>query len=111
MKQYTTWTAPCGCQITYRWDDEDDPKHRRHTFVDDLEHAQARLERSGRGFPEHAMRKGCDTHAHEDHHIHGRHLKRHWHKQDTLENPEAMAEYRMEWHEDGWTLHHEPKGG
>jgi hypothetical protein len=103
MIHYTTWEARCGCRITYKWDDEDDPKHRRHTAVSDQEHAQARLAASGRSFPQYIARKGCEAHWAEDHHEHLVKVYNHWH--------EAHPEYRLEWHIDGgFTNHHEPKG-
>lgn len=99
-ENYTTWTAPCGCRITYRWSDPD-AAHRKHTPVDDAEHAAARLEHSGRGFPDHVRRVGCKDHWHEDHHQH--------HRRAFLAHYKERPHYRLEWHEGGgFTDHYEP---
>jgi hypothetical protein len=102
MMQYTTWDAPCGCRITMKWDDMDDPHHRKHLAVDDAEHAMVRLERSGRGFHDGISRRGCEAHGHEDHHQHLRQMKDAWPQGDH-------PHYRTEWHPDGgFTHHYEP---
>ena len=103
MWKYTTFDARCGCRITRKWDSKQDDHHRKHIAVSDEEHAQARLGRSGRGYPDHIRRVGCQEHAHPDHLQHDRLLQ----TAHFVPHPN----HRLEWHEDGgWTVHHEPKG-
>jgi hypothetical protein len=99
--RYTTWTAPCGCRVTYRWSLLDEQEHRKHMPIDDAEHAAARLRASGRDFPDHIRRKGCDAHWHEDPRQHHRKaFEAHYVPSDV---------HRLEWHEGGgFTVHYEP---
>lgn len=101
---YTTWTALCGCRITYRWSNDDDPAHRKHVPVDDDELAAARLEHSGRDFPDHIRRVGCPDHWNDDVDAH--------HRAAFLAHYAPHPDHRLEWHEGGgFTVHHEPAEG
>lgn len=100
---YTTWTASCGCRITYKWLPEDpaDPnfgKHRKHTPVSDEEHAAARMAHSGRDYPQHIRRAGCGDHWHENPHQHMRNL--------FATHYTPRPGYRLEWHEGGGFTDH-----